>query len=455
MGRQSHTRTLGLWMNGAYVGAWRLAPHAPDSLQYDLAWTQSEQGRPLSLSLPFTPGNRPHRGEKVRAYFENLLPDSKDIRERMARRFHTGSTDAFQLLAEVGRDCVGALEILPAGQVSAGAPSLQFDPLSEAQVAQVLRGATTPHAVGREIDDDDLRISIAGAHEKTALLLHDGQWCLPRGSTPTTHIFKLPLGLIGGMKLDMRNSVENEWLCALILKEFGLPMASCQPMQFEDVKALVVERCDRLWWMHPSGDSRLLRLPQEDMCQATGVPPEAKYEVDGGPGMDRIFGVLDGSMTREQDKRDFFRAQLLFWMLCATDGHAKNFSLFLRPGGRYQLAPLYDVLSAYPVLGEGPNKMSPLRARMAMAVRSRNAHWKMRDILRRHWLALGARHGVVTDDGRQIQFLLDDLAARTAGVIATVRAKLPAGFPMSVADSIFDGLQGAADLLADPRWGYA
>ena len=435
-------------MNGAYVGVWSLAPHAPDTLQYDLAWTQSEQGRPLSLSLPFTPGNAPHRGEKVRAYFENLLPDSKDIRERMARRFKTGSTDAFQLLAEVGRDCVGALEILPEGQVSTGAAPLQDEPLSEAQVAQVLRGATTPNAMGWGDDDDGFRISIAGAQEKTALLLRDGHWCLPRGGTPTTHIFKLPLGLIGGMKLDMRDSVENEWLCALILKEFGLPAATCRPMQFEDVKALVVERFDRTWWTHPSGDKRLIRLPQEDMCQATAVPPEAKYEADGGPGMDRILDLLDGSTTREQDKRDFFRAQLIFWMLCATDGHAKNFSLFLRPGGRYQLTPLYDVLSAYPVLGEGPGRISPFKAKMAMAVRSKNVHWRMREVLRRHWQALGTRHGVVTEDGRQVQVLIDELVARTPEVIAAVRLKLPEGFPTPVATSILEGLQEAADRLA-------
>ena len=117
MGRRSHTRSLGLWMNGAFVGTWSLGAHGPDILQYDLAWTQSEQGRPLSLSLPFMPGNEAHRGNTVRAYFENLLPDSQDIRERLARRYKTGSTDAFALLAQIGRDCVGALEILPPEQV--------------------------------------------------------------------------------------------------------------------------------------------------------------------------------------------------------------------------------------------------------------------------------------------------------------------------------------------------
>jgi len=446
MGRHSHVRTLGLWMNGARVGTWVLSPNAPDTLQYDLSWTQWEQGRALSLSLPFTPGNAPHRGDKVSAYFENLLPDSKEIRDRLARRFNTGSTGAFDLLTEIGRDCVGALEILPESASSAGTPHLQSELLSEAQVAQVLRGTTTPSGWG--IDDDEFRISIAGAQEKTALLLRDGQWALPRGNTPTTHIFKLPLGLIGGMKLDMRDSVENEWLCSVILREFGLPVADCRPMQFEDVKALVVHRFDRTWWTHPSGDQRLVRLPQEDMCQATGVPPEAKYEADGGPGMDRILDMLDGSMTREEDRRNFFRAQLLFWMLCATDGHAKNFSLFLRPGGRYQLTPLYDVLSAYPVLGEGPGRISPFKIKMAMAVRSKNAHWRTRDILRRHWVALGTRHGVLDEAGLGAARVIDDVAARTPEVIANVRNQLPEGFPAQLANSILDGVREAALRLA-------
>ncbi|WP_186453791.1 type II toxin-antitoxin system HipA family toxin [Denitratisoma sp. DHT3] len=447
MGRRSHARSLGLWMNGAFVGTWNLGAHGPDTLRYDLAWTQSEQGRPLSLSLPFMPGNEPHRGDKVRAYFENLLPDSKDIRERLARRYKTGATDAFSLLAEIGRDCVGALEILPPDQISAGLGPVQAEPLNEVQVAQALRETTSVNTLGLPDHDQDLRISIAGAQEKTALLHQDGQWCLPQGGTPTTHIFKLPLGLIGGMQLDMRDSVENEWLCALILREFGLPVAACQPRQFEDVKALVVERFDRAWWTSPAGDQRLIRLPQEDMCQAIGVSPSLKYEADGGPGMDRIMSVLDGSITRAQDRRTFFQAQLLFWMLCATDGHAKNFSLFLRPGGRYQLTPLYDVLSAYPILGEGVGKISPFKVRMAMAVRSRNAHWKMRDILRRHWRVVGQRHGVLTEDGRQVDFLIDEMIERTPRVVAAVHARLPPNFPMSVADSILNGLQNAADTL--------
>lgn len=446
MGRHSHTRTLNLWMNGAFVGTWQSSPHG-ESLQYAADWANSPQGRALSLSLPFTPGNAPHRGDKVRAYFENLLPDSKAIRERVARRFHTGSTEAFDLLAQIGRDCVGALQILPGPMaLPAGVPPVQATPLTEAQVAQVLRGTLVPAPLGLGHADEDFRISIAGAQEKTALLYADGQWCLPNGATPTTHIFKLPMGKVGGMSFDMSESVENEWLCSLILRAYGLPVAHCEPLQFEDMKVLSVERFDRIWWTSPEGDRRLIRLPQEDMCQVRGVLPAAKYEADGGPGIDSVMDVLEGSMARDQDRRTFFQAQVLFWMLCATDGHAKNFSLMLRPAGQYQLTPLYDVLSVYPVLGEGPGKLSPFKARMA--VRSTNAHWKVREILRRHWLAVGGRHGVLTPDGGAVSLVIDDLIDRTPGVVQAVRAMLPKHFPVGLADSVLGGLQKAAGKLA-------
>lgn len=447
MGRRSHTRALGLWMNGAHVGTWQLNPRQGDLLAYSPDWAASAQGRPLSLSLPFTPGNTALRGEKVRSYFDNLLPDSLAIRERIARRFQARTTEAFDLLAQIGRDCVGALQVLPDEVVPEGVQRVDAQPLGEQEVAQVLRAAVAPPPPGGvPHDDEDFRISIAGAQEKTALLLHEGQWCRPHGATPTTHIFKLPMGLVGNMKLDLTESVENEWLCSLILRAYGLPVAHCEPLRFEDQKVLCVERFDRRW---REGEGRwLVRLPQEDMCQATGTPPHLKYESDGGPGVAQIMGLLDGSMHREADRLQFFQAQVLFWMLCATDGHAKNFSLFLRPGGAYALTPLYDVMSAYPLLGEGPGKLSAHSARMAMAVRSKNAHWKMRDILRRHWLGVGQRLGVVTPDGKDAASVLDDLIARTPGVVDAVRAQLPAGFPAGLADSILGGLQAAAKKLA-------
>ena len=447
MGRRSHTRRLALWMNGEAVGTWHASPQG-DELHYDERWLVSAQARPLSLSLPFTPGNLPHRGAAVRAYFDNLLPDSQAMRDRLARRFRTATADAFDLLAEIGRDCVGALQILPDGAAPGDVRCIDAEPLDEAGVARLLKASLAPTPLGGgaadAADTDDFRISIAGAQEKTALLWHQGQWWRPRGATPTTHILKLPLGLVGNMKLDLNQSVENEWLSAQLLQAFGLPVARCHPLVFEGQRVLGVERFDRRW----SADGRwLLRLPQEDLCQATGTPAHAKYEADGGPGMARILDVLNASSRRVIDRANFFRTQLLFWMLCAPDGHAKNFSLALQAGGGFSMTPLYDVMSAYPVLGAGPGRLSAHRVKLAMALRTRNPHWKMRDIQRRHWVEVGRRHGIVTVDGEAVEAIIDDVVVRTPGVVTTVASQLPAGFPAQLADAVFSGLRAAARRL--------
>lgn len=442
-------QALGLWMNGNFVGNWRMQPGLGDVLEYDRSWQAAPHGRPLSLSLPFTPGATVHRGDVVRAYFENLLPDSQEIRARAARRFRARSDQAFDLLAQIGRDCVGALQILPNGMSPGEVRTIDATPLSGNEVAALLRGTAAPPAMARatQQDDDDFRISIAGAQEKTALSWIDGRWCRPRGSTPTTHILKLPMGLVGNMKLDLRHSIENEWLCSRILAAYGLPMAECEPLQFEDMKVLAVRRFDRTLLESSSGPW-LARLPQEDFCQATGTPATLKYESDGGPGIERIMGLLATSESPAQDRRTFFLAQLLFWMLRAPDGHAKNFSLFIRPRGAYGLTPLYDVMSAWPLIGAGPGLLSEHKIRLAMAIRSTNAHWKMKDIHRQHWLALGKRFGVLDDEGREITALIDDIIERTPRVIAEVEAGLPAGFPEHVGRSVLGGLEFAAKQLS-------
>ena len=120
------------------------------------------------------------------------------------------------------------------------------------------------------------------SQEKTALLWHQNQWCRPRGSTPTTHLFKLPMGRVGSGQIDFSSSVENEWLCGRILAAYGLPMAASRLASFDGQRCLIVERFDRR--PHPGGN-HWLRLPVEDFCQATGTPPEQKYDNQGGPGM--------------------------------------------------------------------------------------------------------------------------------------------------------------------------
>jgi serine/threonine-protein kinase HipA len=366
------------------------------------------------------------------------LPDSDTIRQRIRSRFTTRSGDAFDLLEAVGRDCVGALQLLPEGSTPDGLHTIDATPLTDREVETLLSGAVASEALVSE--DDDFRISIAGAQEKTALLWHEGRWCKPHGATPTTHIFKLPLGLVGGRQLDLRESLENEWLCAQLLTEYGVPVAPCEVTTFGTAKTLVVTRFDRV--LHSSG-GYWLRLPQEDFCQATGAPSSLKYEADGGPGLVEIARVLQGSEARNDDLATLLRAQLLFWMLAATDGHAKNFSLRLLPQGRFRLTPLYDVLSAWPVTGGRQNQIHPKKLKLAMAVHGETKHYRVEEVTRRHFNVTAHRCGV----GSAMEPIIEDIITKTPTVIAAVGARLPKSFPEKLFSSVTMGLQKAAQRL--------
>ncbi|WP_244831819.1 type II toxin-antitoxin system HipA family toxin [Caballeronia sp. TF1N1] len=441
MARRTDPNRLDLWMNGLPVGHWESSTGG-ERLVYRDEWIADPQGRPLSLSLPFTPGNQPYRGQVVANFFDNLLPDSEPIRRRIATRYRTGGTAPFQLLAQLGRDCVGALQMLPPGETPVDLESITGRAMSESQIARLLRETTAMPQLGQHEPLDDLRLSIAGAQEKTALLRRGKQWLLPEGSTPTTHIFKLPLGLVGNMRADMRTSVENEWLCSKIVAAFGLAIARCEIEVFEDQKVLVVERFDR----RLSSDKRwILRLPQEDMCQATGTPALQKYEADGGPGIGHVMEVLSGSGRAANDRRDFFMTQMVFWLLAATDGHAKNFSIAHLPGNRYESTPLYDVLSAHPIIGRGRNQLAAQRAKLAMAVHGKNIHYVIAEILPRHWIAQGRTVGFAAPE---VEALIAEVTARTQQVVDEVASVLPRDFPMDIAEAIFNGMRRLCNKLA-------
>jgi serine/threonine-protein kinase HipA len=431
-------------MNGERVGTWR-AGGGRDELRYAQTWLESPNARPISLKFPLRPDAAPYTGPEVHRYFDNLLPDAKPIRERIARRFRLESTDAFPLLESIGRDCVGALQFLPEGDAPPDVKRIDYRARNEAEVAALLRETVTPGTNPLQAATDsssEFRLSLAGAQEKTALLWYRKRWCTPIGATPTTHILKLPMGLVGNLRADMNSSVENEWLCSMIVEAYGLPVARCEIAQFEDQKALVVERFDR----QPSPDETWIqRLPQEDFCQATGTSYLNKYQSDGGPGIDDIMNVLRTAERGFDDRRTFFACQVLFWMLAAPDGHAKNFSLRIHAGGTYALTPIYDVLSAYPVLGKGHGQIAPQKLKLAMGVRrDTNMHYRVAEIRRPHWITTAKRNGI----GSEGEAIINELIARTPGAVATVQSQLPRGFPVAVAGPILDGLTRAAKRLA-------
>jgi serine/threonine-protein kinase HipA len=441
MARRSRAQTLALWANGTYVGRWTVSARGEMELRYDPAWRASAVGRPLSLSLPFGLGDKPLKGPAVEHYFDNLLPDSPAIRKRVAERFRTGSVEAFDLLTAIGRDCVGALQFLPDGAAPEGLDRVEGVEVDEAAIERHLLEVVTPDRFGAARDpDDDFRISLAGAQEKDAFLRWNGRWMKPRGATPTTHIFKLPLGLVGGRQADFSTSVDNEWLCLKLLAAYGLPVPKAEIASFGQQRVLVVERFDR---MVSADGQRLLRLVQEDFCQATGTSPLVKYEAEGGPGLGVLFNLLQQSVDAERDLRTLMASQLLFWMLRAPDGHAKNFSIHLLPGGRYRMTPIHDVMSAYPVMGNGPNQWSPREFKLAMALVGKNRHYEVERIQRRHFNSTAKRFGY----GETAEQLIQEFIERTPAVIDEAQRALPPGFSDEVAVKVLSGLQGAARAL--------
>ena len=432
MPRRARYEPLNVFLNSRLVGQLRRETSGAISFQYDQSWVEWPSALPVSLSLPIR--EQAYRGAPVLAVFENLLPDNDTLRRQVAVRARAEGTDAYSLLGAIGHDCVGALQFLPRDSRPTPAGVIDAVPVNKREIADILNNlATAPLGI---TEDETFRISIAGAQEKTALLLWNGAWCKPRGTTATTHILKPSIGKLPN-GVDLTASVENEYLCLKILRGLGLPATNAEMKTFDGRRVLVVERFDRLW----TGDKRLLRLPQEDSCQALSVPPSLKYQSDGGPGIKEILELLRGSDEPLADQRSFLKANIVFWLLGATDGHAKNFSVFLSPGGRFRMTPLYDVISAQPSFDSKQILWKQFRLAMAFGTKP---HYQMRQIAPRHFFQTGERAGV----GRQeIESILQELLDGASAAVDAVISKLPRGFPEQIASSIEAGIKRRLRLL--------
>lgn len=430
--RTSHDR-LKVFLNSRLVGQLRRQTSGAISFQYDQSWLEWDSALPVSLSLPLR--EQAYLGAPVLAVFENLLPDNDTLRRQIAARAHAEGTDAYSLLGRIGHDCVGALQFLPQDSEPTPAGVIDAAPVTERQITTILDNlATAPLGI---TEDESFRISIAGAQEKTALLRWNGRWCKPRGTTATTHIFKPSIGKLPN-GVDLTSSVENEYLCLKILNALGLPAAAAEMETFGDRRVLIVERFDRLW----TGDQRLLRVPQEDSCQALSVPPNLKYQSDGGPSIVDILKLLRGSDEPLSDQRSFLKANIVFWLLGATDGHAKNFSIFLSPGGRFQMTPLYDVISAQPSVDSKQILWKQFRLAMAFGTKP---HYQIRQIAPRHFFQTAELAGI----GRQVvESVIEELLDSAISAVDSVVSKLPKNFPGQIATRIQTGIKGRLRLLA-------
>jgi serine/threonine-protein kinase HipA len=408
-------------LNNRLVGHLSKAPGGAVAFRYDADWLSWPHALPVSLSLPLR--EEPYRGAPVAAVFDNLLPDVDALRRRVAEKVGADGTDSYSLLAAIGHDCVGALQFVAGDADPGDTNTITGTPVDDTAIERLLQGLTqAPLGLSR---DDPFRISVAGAQEKTALLRHGDQWLKPHGTTPTTHIFKTQIGRLPN-GIDLTSSVENEFYCLKLAAACGLPVNEATIETFGATKALIIRRFDRRW----TSDGRLLRVPQEDCCQALSVPPTRKYQSEGGPGLVDVLTLLRGSDTPAADQKQVLKAQILFWLLGATDGHAKNFSVFLGPGGTYRLTPLYDILTAEPSLAA--RQIEPKQMKLAMAVGTNN-HYRAGEITGRHFRQTGDAAGLPKN---LVEEAISEIAETAHAALPTVETALPASFPAFIHDAV-------------------
>lgn len=304
------------------------------SFAYDPRVAAESSGRPvLSVSLPAR--DRPFAPIESRPFFEGVLPEG-EIRERIARDIKVSSSNSFELLAKLGRDCAGAVVILPDGEgpdADTGIDWLGDDELNDL----VDRLPTNPLGIsGRS----RLRLSLAGLQRKAVLVRRaDGTFGKPTASHPSTHIVKPQYGDSGYDDL-----VFNEHFCMRVAAATSLATARTEVVEIAKRPCLLIERFDR-----DTVNGTTERMHQEDLCQALGVLPGLKYEAEGGPGLGAIAGLLRSASTRGgADVLTLLRATILNYVLGNGDAHAKNLALL--HGDALRLAPLYDLVctAVYP-----------------------------------------------------------------------------------------------------------
>ncbi len=358
---------------------------------------QARGATPLSLSMPLA--TQVHDDAVVRPWLWGLLPDNEHVLRHWGRTFGVSARNPFALLRQVGRDCPGAVQLVDEDVDDPRPDRIVW--LDEEAIADRIRALAEDEAawLGRTAGGE---FSLAGAQPKFALLEQDGVWGRPEGRVATTHIFK-PAVRAGLADLDLC-----EHLCLEALRTLGLPTAQSRLLAFDGATALVVTRFDRV-----VREGRVLRVHQEDLCQALGRGPEAKYQSEGGPTPSEIVELLRRRVhppaQAERSVQSFVDALLASWLLAGTDAHAKNYAVLLS-GGEVRLAPLYDVLSLIPF------ERDLHRAKLAMRI---GGEYRLLRIAQRHWrraaMELGLDEDAVVARGRELAERLPRALTEAAG----------------------------------------
>lgn len=327
---------LSIWWDGKLVGALRLDEHGDMSFAYAPDWLSDPAAPPLSASLPKQAETFNRRA--CRPFFAGLLPEEGQ-REAVARALGLSKGNDFALLRALGGDVAGALTLWPEGEAPPAAMEHAApEPLGDNALIAILEELPKrPLLAGNE----GLRLSLAGVQSKIPVVLVDGAIALTAPGQPTTHILKPPIERFPG-------TTENEAFAMTLAAEIGLSVAPVEPRVVAGRRFLLIERYDRAH----DANGRVVRLHQEDFCQALGIPPEHKYAAEGGPTFKTGFELVRRVAARPAvEVLKLLDAAIFNLIVGNADAHGKNYSLLYTADGA-TLAPLYDLLStvAYPEL---------------------------------------------------------------------------------------------------------
>lgn len=328
-------RILDVYLHGIYAGRlFSLSGSAELLFSYDAKYLEADHPA-LSVSLPLGEGT--YEGNEVKAFFSGFLPDDI-VRHRLARYLGISEGNVFALLEAVGGECAGAVSLYSHGVKPPEESEGTLEILDERKLSEILRLLEQRPLLA---DHDGLRMSLAGAQDKIAVRVKDGEIALTKGTVPTTHILKPAIG-------DLKDTVQNELFCMRLAQMVGIEAPEVEAGWSDDAPYLLVERYDRV----TDKEGLTKRLHQEDFCQALGIAPEIRYEREGGPGISRCMDVLrEQSLRPAADQLDFLKKVIFNYLIANADAHAKNFSLLYR-AKKPELAPSYDLLSTavYPQL---------------------------------------------------------------------------------------------------------
>ncbi|GGE64000.1 type II toxin-antitoxin system HipA family toxin [Nesterenkonia cremea] len=394
------TKVLNVLLYSEYVADLVETRSGAHRLQY----LRDSSPAPVSLSMP--PAVQSHGHKTVKPFLEGLLPDRVDVREAMGAKYGVSGANPFALLTHIGEDCAGAVQFVhPSRRDEVLSGSGQFRELSDRDLSQRLRefkpGVATSWVAAQE------HWSLGGAQSKFAVREENGRFYSVTGAEPTTHIIKPGIA-------DLRDQALNEHISMTALRRAGLSVAETDFREFEDQSALIVKRYDR----GTTPEGRLVRIHQEDMCQALSVFPKDKYESSGGPRAADIVRLLRETSGDRGDRniKHFTDGLIANYLLGAPDAHAKNYGVMLS-GDQVRLAPLYDVASGYPY---DSSTQTGLRF-AAMRIGKESQFGKIEP---RHWERFAAETGL---DAKALCARVYELATILPDAVSdAIRAEAPA-----------------------------